>query len=134
MKKLMAALAVAFAAGCASDPLMSGKPQDWVGHQSSQLRATMGEPNKVIASTKGAEIWEYVKDKDYVIPRGENMSLGFRGLGGPYGGSGGFSMDKRPDDRQTHEEQLFRFKIKNGKVTEWYANRTVNGQVVWEDH
>jgi len=114
--------------GCASDPLMSGKPQDWVGHQATELRAVLGEPTRILPSAKGGEVWEYVKGKDYVIPNGENLSGGFGG------GVGGFSMEKRPEDQAAHEEQLFRFKIKNGVVSEWYANRTVNGRVVWEDH
>ena len=131
---LIISLIVLILTGCASDPLMSGKPQDWVGHQATELRGAMGEPARIIPSANGAEIWEFVKDKDYVVPKGENMSFGFGGLGGPHGGAGAFSMEKRPDDQAAHETKLFRFKIKNGVVSEWYANRVVNGRMVWEDH
>jgi hypothetical protein len=135
LRKLLASIFfAALAAGCAtSDPVMSGKPQDWVGHEGSELRSVMGEPTRVIPNANGDQVWEYEKSKDFIIPRGENMSLGFAGIGSSAGGAGGFSMEKRPDDQQSRETQLFRFKIRNGKVVRWYANRAVNGKIVWED-
>ena len=120
--------------GCAGDPLMSGKPQDWIGHPASDLRSAWGEPTRIMTESNGAEVWEYHKASDVIIPKGENMRLGFSGVGGPYGGSGGFSMEKRPDDRPAKDEQLFRFKIRNGKVNRWYAARMLDGRVIWEDH
>jgi hypothetical protein len=136
MKKLLISCLVCLFAGCATDPIMSGKPQDWQGHQASELRAAWGEPTRIIPSTNEAEVWEYSAAKDVIIPKGENMNLGFGGFrsGSVGGSSGAFSMEKRPEDRPAQEGQLFRFKIRKGKIVEWYANRTVNGHVVWEDH
>ncbi len=93
-----------------------------------------GEPARVVTSPKGDEVWEYEKSKDYIVPKGENVNLGFGGIGSSGGGAGAFSMEKRPEDRQANEGRLFRFKVSNGKVVEWYANRSVNGRVIWEDH
>lgn len=135
MKTILAILVVAVLVGCvSSDPLMTGKPQDWQGKPASDLKAALGEPMHVITASNGDEIWEYHKANDVVIPKGENMSFGFAGLGSSAGGAGGFSSEKRPEDRISRVENLYRFKIRGGKVREWYAARIMDGRIVWEDH
>ena len=127
-KRHLSLFVFALLVGCASDPAVTGKPQDWMGHPASDLRASQGEPTKIVHQSNGDEVWEYVNSRGYIVPKGESMSAG---LGG---GVGGFSMEKRPEDRPAEEINLSRFKIRNGKVVEWYASRSVNGRVVWQDH
>ncbi len=135
MKPVFPILLVAFFVGCASpDPMVTGKPQDWRGKLALDLRAAWGEPTRIITATNGDEVWEYHEGNSMVIPKGESMSLGFGGLGSPSGGAGGFSSEKRPEDRTSRVEKLFRFKIRGGKIVEWYAARSVDGRTVWEDH
>ena len=62
------------------------------------------------------------------------MSFGFAGIGSSVGGAGGFSSEKRPEDHVSREEQIYRFKIRGGRIVEWYAARIVDGRKVWEDH
>jgi hypothetical protein len=134
MKKNLSLLLLAFLVSCAtSDPMVTGKPQDWKGKPASDLKSAWGEPTRIIPSSTGAEVWEYARSADYVIPKGENMRLGFAGLGAASGGAGGFSLEKRPEDRNSREDELFRFKIRNGKIIQWYAARFVDGRKVWED-
>jgi hypothetical protein len=133
--KLIAFALAAFLIGCAtSDPMVTGKPQHWKGKPSLDLRTAWGDPTRVIPQANGDQVWEYSRSGDFTVPKGESMSLGFRGLGGAYGGSGGFSMEKRPEDRMSREEELYRFKIRKEKIVEWYAARFVDGRKVWEDH
>lgn len=121
--------------GCASSvPLLTGKPQDWKGKPADDLRAGWGEPTHVMRESNGDEVWEYREAGNRVIPKGESMSFGFAGIGSPYGGAGGFSSEKRPEDRVSHEENVCRFKIRDGKIRDWYAARIIDGRTVWEDH
>ena len=71
---------------------------------------------------------------DMLVPKGENMSFGFAGIGSSSSGAGGFSSEKRPEDRISRGETLFRFKIHEGKIKAWYAARILDGrtgQVLW---
>lgn len=137
MKSLFPLLTLSLLVGCAtSDPLMTGKPQDWKGKPAADLRAGWGEPTSTIRQSNGDEVWVYHKAGDRVIPKGESTSFAFGGIGtgSTYGASAGFSSEKRPEDRLSHEENVCRFKIRNGKIREWYAARIVDGRTVWEDH
>jgi hypothetical protein len=122
--------------GCATDPMVTGLPQHWKGKPATDLKAAMGEPNRIVQQSSGAEVWEYIRSEQVMIPKGENTSLAFglAGGGNSFGGAGGFSSEKRPEDRTSNVENLRRFKIEKGKVTSWYAARIVDGRVVWEDH
>ncbi len=134
MKSLWMVLISVLLTGCVSDPVLTGKPQHWKGKSASDLKAAWGAPTRIIPESNGTEVWEYHKATDMIIPKGENMRLGFGGLGGQFGGSGAFSMEKRPEDRPAREEQVFRFKVRDGKITRWYAARILDGRIVWEDH
>jgi hypothetical protein len=135
-------LALVFA-GCASDPLLSGKPQDWQGKPAADLRAAWGEPTKVITQSDG-EYWEYTNGKDYVIPASEDTNFRLGGGSSGYnsgtgasssgfGASGGISKSKS-GERVSHVENVARFLIRDGKVKKWSAARIVDGQTVWSDH
>ena len=133
MKSALSVLLVAFLVGCASsDPMVTGKPQDWRGKPAVDLRAAWGDPTRVVTASNGDEIWEYREGADYTIPKGESIRAGLGSS--PSGGAGMFSMEKRPEDRTSRQEQLFRFKIRQGKIIDWYAARFVDGRTVWEDH
>ena len=134
MKRIALLLALLALFGCASDPLVTGKPQDWKGRAAADLRTAMGTPTRIITAANGDEIWEYYLSRDRMIPKGESMNFSFGGLGSTAGGAGGFASEKRPEDRLSRVEQLRRFKIHKGKVTEWYAANIVDGRTVWEDH
>lgn len=125
-------LSILIFSGCASDPLVTGKPQDWVGKPAVDLKKFMGEPQQSITSANGAEVWTYRSAEDRIIPKGESMS--FFGGANTERAAGAFSSEKRPEDRMTKIEHLYRFKVKGGIVTEWYAARIVDGRTVWEDH
>jgi hypothetical protein len=131
MKLFLSASAVLFLFGCATDPLMTGKPQDWQGHPSSELRMSWGEPTKSFHKEDGSEVWEYRKVGGTVIPRQDNTQFGFGG--NRFGGSGQVNTVHEPE-RVAEFENVFRFTVKGGKVTKWYAARYVDGRVVWEDH
>jgi hypothetical protein len=133
MKQTFSILLVAFLVSCASpDPMVTGKPQDWKGKASIDLRTALGEPTRIISQSNGDEVWEYRESADYTIPKGESIRAGLGSS--PSGGTGLFSMEKRPEDRTSRQEQLFRFKIRQGKIIEWYAARFADGRKVWEDH
>jgi hypothetical protein len=93
-------------AGCASDPLMTGEPKDWVGHTADELRAALGDPRRVISQPDGSEVWEYFETGNYVR---ENRSPG-------------------------NYENLSRYRIKNGVVKSWFVERSEDGRVVRRDH
>src|SRR5262245_36700912 len=80
-------------AGCASNPLLTGKPHDWQGKPATDLKTALGEPTRVIPQSDGTEIWEYVNSGDYVAPKEENTSfrMGGAGGGGMFGASGGIN-------------------------------------------
>ena len=118
---------------CASDPMVTGKPQHWKGKPAADLETAWGKPTRVVTASSGDQIWEYYQSGDLLIPKGENMSFGFAGIGASTGGAGAFSSEKRPEDRVSREVKLFRFKVRDGKIREWYAARTLDGRTVWED-
>lgn len=134
MKQLLLAVLISVVGCSTPDPMVTGKPQDWRGRPAVDLRTAWGEPTRIIPQSNGDEVWEYRESSDFVIPKGENINLGFGGLGSDRGGGGAFSMEKRPEDRIGHEVKLYRFKIRAGKIEEWYAARIVNGRTVWEDN
>jgi hypothetical protein len=138
--------------GCASDPLMTGEPHDWVGHLASDLKAAMGEPTRIIhqsnyqdndpaisklfeAKSGESEIWEYVQTGDAVSPKESSTAFNMHGadsnLG--FGAHGGINTTESPA-HQSHYENIWRYEIKNGKVVKWYAARLVDGKTVWSQH
>jgi hypothetical protein len=112
MKRIRYAVTCALASalfglvGCATNPLMTGEPDDWVGHTTTELRAGLGEPNRVVPQADGKEVWEYVSTGTYVR---ENRSPG------------------------TYEN-LSRYGIKNGIIKSWFFERAEDGRVVEKDH
>jgi len=119
---------------CATNPVLSGKPQDWKGRSAEEMRAALGNPTKIIPQKDG-EVWVYSKSGEFVAPAEENMRFSAAGGGGGtfMGASGGVNTTKQPQ-RQAEYENVWRFLVKGGKVKKWYAQRFVDGQVVWEDH
>jgi len=77
--------------------------------KAADLTQFMGEPQRIVKSTDGSELWEYHKANDMVVPKGESTS--FFGGGNNYGLSGAFSSEKRPEDRTSSVEHIARFKI-----------------------
>ena len=135
MKRISFVCLLAFVlAGCASDPLLTGKPQDWQGKPAADLRAAWGEPTKVITQSDG-EYWEYSNSGDYLAPAEENMrfNAGGFGSGGGFGASGAVKTTKQ-GERISRYENIARFLIRDGKVKKWSASRIVDGQTVWSDH
>lgn len=122
-------------AACASDPMLTGKPQHWRGKPAAQLRAAWGEPTRIITQTANSEYWEYSRSGKFTAPGQDSTSfnLGAFGSGGFTGASGGINTLKY-DSRQAQFENIARFLIKDGKVKKWAAMRLVDGQVVWSDH
>jgi hypothetical protein len=120
--------------GCASNPILTGKPQDWVGHLAVDLRGAWGEPTKTTRQSDGAEIWEYSKTGEFVAPKQDNTSfnIGGGGFGGSFGGSGGINTLKY-DQRMSHYENVTRFLVKDGKIKRWFAARIEDGKTVWSD-
>lgn len=133
MKRLITiALPLILFCACASNPLMTGKPQHWKGRSAEELRAGLGEPTRVMPQPNGAEIWEYVKSGEFHSPEQETFRFG----GGrvPFGGiQGGATTVKEKEGIKGYED-LLRFEIRGGKVRSWYAQRTEGGRVVWSDH
>jgi len=91
-----------------------------------------GEPSRIVKEANGDEVWIYSKEGDRIIPKGESTSFGFGAMGS--GASSTYSSEQRLDDRLSHEETIWRFKIRNSKIREWGAARLVDGRIVWEDH
>lgn len=128
-------MAIAFLfVGCASNPVLTGKPQDWKGKSASDLEAAWGEPTRVISQSDGTEVWEYVKTGEFVAPENERTSFNVGGGGGStfFGASGGINTTEQ-GQRLSQYENIFRFQINNGKVRKWFAARIVDGQTVWSD-
>lgn len=136
MKKLLVGFClVAVVTGCASNPVLTGKPQHWKGKSVADLRAALGEPTRVIPQGKGIEVWEYVNAGDFVAPKEENTNFRVGGSGGgPFFGASGGINTVTQGERLSRYENVTRFEIRNGKVRKWYASRLVDGRVVWEDH
>ncbi len=55
------------------------------------LAQFQGEPQRVVKDPDGSELWEYYKQRDMIIPKGESMS--FFGGGSNYGLGGAFSSE-----------------------------------------
>ena len=129
-------------AGCAGDPLLTNKPQDWQGHPASDLKAAWGEPNKITSQSDG-EYWEYYKSGDYLAPPKDSTSFRIGGSSSGYtsdglstsgfGANGGITTTKQ-GERVSHFENVTRFLIRDGKVRKWSAARIVDGETVWSDH
>jgi hypothetical protein len=134
MKTLPLLFAVLLLAGCAN-PVMTGKPQHWMHKPAEDLKAVWGQPTRTIPQKDGTEVWEYVKSGDFVAPGEDDTTFGMRGSGGGGGfrASGGAHTTKR-GEHPSRYENVWRFMIKNGKVCQWYASRTEDGRIVWEDH
>jgi hypothetical protein len=98
-RKILIILSALALVGCASDPLMTGEPHDWVGHLASDLKAAMGEPTRVIHQSNyqdndpaiaklfegksgKSEIWEYVQTGDAISPKESDTKFRFGGFGG----------------------------------------------------
>lgn len=128
-------LSCALLAGCASNPVMTGKAEHWVGHLASELRENWGPPTKIVTQAKGIEVWEYSESGDYLSPASQNTSFRFGGFGsgGAIGGGGGISTVQNKEHVGRYQK-VFRFEIKQGKVRAWYAARIEDGRVVWEDN
>jgi hypothetical protein len=121
--------------GCVSDPMLTGKPQDWKGKAASDLRAGWGEPTRIIPQTGGVEIWEYTKTGELVAPEQNNTSFNMGGGGGAnfFRARGGINTTKH-EQRLSQYQNIWRFMIRSGKVKKWSAARIVDGQTVWSDH
>lgn len=136
MKSLFIGICLtAVLSGCASNPVLTGKPQHWKGRSVAELKAALGEPTRVIAQAKGVEVWEYINGGDFVAPKEENTNFRVGGSGGGalFGAGGGISTVTH-GERLSRFENVTRFEIRHGKVKRWYASRVVDGRVVWEDH
>lgn len=135
MKTLLYAAVALLFTGCASDPVLTGKPQDWKGKPAADLRAAWGDPTRIIPESGSVEVWEYVKDGDFVAPKREDTSfrLGGGGGSGMFAAAGGISTLKH-DERLSRYENIWRYKIKDGKITGWYAARMEDGRIIWQDH
>jgi hypothetical protein len=119
--------------GCGTaDPRITGQMQDWRGKPAADLTQFMGEPQRIVRSTDGSELWEYHKVNDMVVPKGESTS--FFGGGNNYGLSGAFSSEKRPEDRTSSVEHIARFKIFQGTIVGVYVARFIDGRTVMENH
>lgn len=99
-RKILIVFSALALVGCASDPLMTGEPHDWVGHRATDLKAAMGEPTRVIEQSNynaddlkiakmfeakdqgGIEILEYVQEGDFVTPKESDTKFRFGGFGG----------------------------------------------------
>lgn len=139
MKHLLFLCALLLAGCAAPDPMLTGKPQDWKGRQSSELLSVMGQPTRVIHQSAMVEIWEYKKVGEFVAPKQNNTSFNMGGMStksgsfGGFGASGGWGTTERGERLSTYEN-LLRFKVKAGKIVGWSAARFVDGAVVWSDH
>lgn len=135
MRHLILICAILTFAGCVSNPLLTGKPQDWKGKLAADLRAALGPPIRIIPESGGTEIWEYVNTGEFVAPKEENTSFRMGGAGGSgmFGASGGINTLTH-NERLSRYENVSRFQIKNGRVKRWYAARVEDGRTVWEDH
>jgi hypothetical protein len=134
-KTLLFAATLGFLIGCASNPVLTGKPQHWKGKRVEELRAALGIATQIIPQSDGSEIWVYSKRGEFLAPAQERTKFGIMGAGGSsaFGASGGINT-VASGERVTDYENVWRFQIKNGKVRKWYAQRLEGGQVVWEDH
>jgi len=126
-----ALFAATLLSGCASDPVMSGKAQDWVGHDASELRQAWGEPERIIPN-RGGEVWQYVNKGDFVSPEHSSTQFGVGRV--PFGGISGGADTVKDREHASQYENKFRFFIKDGKVKKWFESRSVDGRTVWEDH
>lgn len=84
---------------------MTGKPQHWKGKTAEQLRAGLGEPQRIVSQPDGSEVWEYVREGEFVR---QHISPG-------------------------KFENVNRYLIKDGKVKKWFWERYENGEVVKRD-
>ncbi len=96
------------------------------------LAQFQGEPQRVVKDPDGSELWEYYKQRDMIIPKGESMS--FFGGGSNYGLGGAFSSEKRAEDRTARVEDIMRFKIRQGVIVAVFASRVVDGRIVMQNH
>lgn len=127
--------AMLLVAGCASNPMLTGKPQHWKGRTTEELLTGLGQPSKVIPQADASEIWVYSRKGDYLAPAEESTKFRMGGGGGEsfFGAAGGINTQKQ-GERVTDYENVWRFLVRKGKVRKWYAQRFVGGQLVWEDH
>lgn len=114
-----------------SDPVMTGKPQDWLSHDAEELRAAWGEPNRIIPRSVGSEVWEYVKAGEMLSPAKDETR--FNAGGTPLSGVSGQIDTVKHSEHVGRYENIYRFSIKDGKVKKWYAARIVDGKTIWED-
>jgi hypothetical protein len=133
MNRLIAAsLGILLLCACASNPMMTGKPQHWRGKGSEEVRAGLGEPTRILAQGSGSEIWEYRTGGEFLSPGQERMQFG---AGRAFmGGIRGTATTVTEGERIKGYENLLRLEIRGGKVRKWYAERTEGGRVVWSDH
>jgi len=135
MRLAFLALVCAGLLGCATNPVMSGRPQDWRGHSAEEMRAGLGEPTSIKPQTDGSEIWEYRKSGDFVAPAEENMSFRAGGFSnGGFAGANGKVRTLKSGEHEASYENIWRFQFRNGKVRRWSAARLVDGVTVWSDH
>lgn len=115
---------------CASNPMMTGKPQHWKGKTVEQLRAGLGEPSRILPAENGAEIWEYRNSGEFLAPGRETMQFSGKAL---FGAIDGGATTVKQGEHVTGYENLQRFEIRGGKVRKWYVERSEGGRVVWSD-
>ena len=127
-----ATLVLALLTACTTNPVLSGKPQDWVGHDAGEMRTSLGEPTKIVPQKDGSEVWIYSRTGEFVAPAEENTN--FQIGGNAFTGAGGGINTVKGREHQAEFENVSRFLIKNGRVKQWWAQRLVDGRVVWEDH
>src|SRR5688572_16199344 len=91
--------------GCASNPILSGKPQDWKGKRADEMRAGLGEPTEIKPKADGSEIWIYRKTGEFLAPeRGRtNFRMGGGGGSAVFGASGGINTSKRSEQVTDYE-------------------------------
>ena len=134
MKNLIPLLLLGFVIGCASDPLLTGKPQHWKGKRTSDLQIAYGEPTKISKDSMG-ELWEYRKSGEFNAPKEDRTEFKMSGSSGfGFFGAGGGISKLQFNEGLRQVEDVLKFRVKKDRIVGWSAMRLIDGQVVWQDH
>ncbi len=107
----------------------------------------MGHPTRIIPRPGGAAVWEYITEGNFVSPKEMNTvsvvngaqwagGVGSKGAATTLGGFGatGAATTTEKEQRLSHYQNLWRFAIQNGKITDVYTERSIDGSVVQARH
>jgi hypothetical protein len=131
---LLAALVLCGCASTTKNPLMTGNPKDWRGHPTADLIAACGQPAHIFNQSDG-EIWQYVNERDAIVPKGSHMAFNMRGFSDGYGSANGAAGGFESHDQYTaHFKRTDNFEIKDGIIKRWYGEIDQNGQIIWKGH